>query len=85
MCVIYSSLNMTKNLSYIIFRFYCTFQQSDNPRWLMSSRVNDGICDCCDGSDEWQQIHLPEHIAVHGSLHLSFFSIEYNIAVEQQQ
>jgi len=51
----------------------------------MSSRVNDGICDCCDGSDEWQQIHLPEHIAVHGSLHLSFFSIEYNIAVEQQQ
>jgi len=20
---------------------------------VFSSRVNDGICDCCDGSDEW--------------------------------
>ncbi len=23
------------------------------PRVLQSSRVNDGICDCCDGADEW--------------------------------
>ena len=23
------------------------------PKILPSSRVNDGICDCCDGSDEW--------------------------------
>jgi hypothetical protein len=27
--------------------------------FVLSSRVNDGICDCCDGSDEWAQIHLP--------------------------
>jgi len=61
------------NFSRMIFcRFYCTFQQSDNPRWLTSGRVNDGICDCCDGSDEWQQIRLPPHIAVHGLLSSSF-------------
>ena len=51
-----------------VFRFYCDFQQSENPRWLTSSRVNDGICDCCDGSDEWLQIKLPDHVAVHGLL-----------------
>lgn len=21
---------------------------------MVSSRVNDGICDCCDGTDEWE-------------------------------
>lgn len=21
--------------------------------YIQSSRINDGICDCCDGSDEW--------------------------------
>ena len=21
---------------------------------MLASRVNDGICDCCDGSDEWK-------------------------------
>ena len=23
---------------------------------MPSSRVNDGICDCCDGSDEWAEV-----------------------------
>ena len=23
-------------------------------RYIFASRVGDGICDCCDGSDEWQ-------------------------------
>ena len=23
-------------------------------QWTVHSRVNDGICDCCDGSDEWR-------------------------------
>ena len=22
---------------------------------VFASRVNDGLCDCCDGSDEWQR------------------------------
>lgn len=26
---------------------------------IPSGRVNDGICDCCDGSDEWKKIRLP--------------------------
>jgi len=65
------TLQMTGVLWHIV-RFYCRFQQSDNPRWLTSGRVNDGICDCCDGSDEWKNIQLPQHIAVHGSLQLEF-------------
>jgi len=56
----------------MLSRFYCTFQQSGNPRWLTSGRVNDGLCDCCDGSDEWQRIELPEHIARRGLLQPEF-------------
>ncbi len=26
---------------------------SPDGKVIRSSRVNDGICDCCDGSDEW--------------------------------
>jgi hypothetical protein len=29
---------------------------------LPSNRVNDGICDCCDGSDEWKKTGPPEGI-----------------------
>lgn len=35
----------------VSFRFYCAGEQ----QYLPSSRVNDGICDCCDGSDEWKK------------------------------
>ena len=31
--------------------FFCR----SSPTWIFSSRVNDGICDCCDGSDEWRE------------------------------
>jgi hypothetical protein len=31
--------------------FHC--QNGHSVRYLPSSRVNDGVCDCCDGSDEW--------------------------------
>ena len=34
-------------------RFYCTLSHLKR-QWIPSSRVNDGICDCCDGSDEWK-------------------------------
>ncbi|XP_077289239.1 glucosidase 2 subunit beta [Arctopsyche grandis] len=38
--------------------FYCATQTKHltgrgTPHLVPSSRVNDGICDCCDGTDEW--------------------------------
>ncbi len=35
--------------------FYCS-NRGFKPSLLVSSRVNDGICDCCDGSDEWAMV-----------------------------
>ncbi|XP_021939758.1 glucosidase 2 subunit beta [Zootermopsis nevadensis] len=41
-------------------RFYCDTQNNiGHSESVPSSYVNDGICDCCDGSDEWTQIRLP--------------------------
>ncbi|XP_058063678.1 uncharacterized protein LOC131213616 isoform X2 [Anopheles bellator] len=39
-------------------RFYCRFQKRHNTGRgtdvsIPSGWVNDGVCDCCDGSDEW--------------------------------
>ncbi|XP_071451435.1 uncharacterized protein [Hetaerina americana] len=31
---------------------------------IPSGRVNDGICDCCDGSDEWLNVSHPSHFEV---------------------
>ena len=31
------------------------FSSQSTPSWVHSSKVNDGICDCCDGSDEWAE------------------------------
>ena len=36
-------------------RFYCA-NRGFKPSLIPSSRVNDGICDCCDGGDEWAQV-----------------------------
>ncbi|XP_075083054.1 uncharacterized protein LOC107787249 isoform X6 [Nicotiana tabacum] len=33
-------------------KFYCR-NVGSTPKFLFSSRVNDNICDCCDGSDEY--------------------------------
>ncbi|CEL97111.1 unnamed protein product [Vitrella brassicaformis CCMP3155] len=33
--------------------FYCP-QKGSKPKVVPASEVNDGVCDCCDGSDEWQ-------------------------------
>lgn len=27
---------------------------------LPSSRINDGVCDCCDGRDEWRHLNNDE-------------------------
>ena len=35
-----------------------SFASDDKVTILPSSRVNDGICDCCDGSDEWQELKV---------------------------
>ncbi|KAL9893665.1 glucosidase 2 subunit beta [Glossina fuscipes] len=40
-------------------RFYCKYQKRHitgrgRDIFIFSSRINDGICDCCDGSDEWE-------------------------------
>ena len=36
-------------------RIFFNFQNA-----IPGSRVNDGICDCCDGSDEWRKdVALP--------------------------
>ncbi|XP_035895751.1 uncharacterized protein LOC118504845 isoform X1 [Anopheles stephensi] len=39
-------------------RFYCRYQKRHKTGrgkdvFVSSGRVNDGVCDCCDGSDEW--------------------------------
>ncbi|XP_034486219.1 glucosidase 2 subunit beta isoform X2 [Drosophila innubila] len=39
-------------------RFYCKYQKRHFTGrgldvWVWTSRVNDNVCDCCDGSDEW--------------------------------
>lgn len=35
--------------------FYCA-NRKFRPETLPASRVNDGVCDCCDGSDEWKEV-----------------------------
>ena len=34
--------------------------------WVPSSHVNDGICDCCDGSDEWRNDTVMDNIKFKG-------------------
>ena len=34
--------------------------------WISSGRVNDGICDCCDGSDEWKNVTVPQRLKLSG-------------------
>ena len=36
---------------------------SSEDKYLPSSRTNDGICDCCDGSDEWKGLTLLKHLS----------------------
>lgn len=52
LCIIY---NLTRNYSFVKLTLFIdrhlTGRGRDIP--IPSSRVNDGICDCCDGSDEW--------------------------------
>lgn len=35
-------------------RFFCQ-NAGGIPQFVRAGLVNDGVCDCCDGSDEWLQ------------------------------
>ncbi len=49
-------------------RFYCGFQLSwSDARWVPTGLVNDGVCDCCDGSDEWAGLPFPPRVRVAGA------------------
>ncbi|XP_046396493.1 uncharacterized protein LOC124163553 [Ischnura elegans] len=50
--------------------FYC---YSNNFVSIPSGRVNDGICDCCDGSDEWLNVSHPSHIKGNRQKQLGIF------------
>ena len=39
-------------------KFICKRSNNNYPSVIPSSWVNDGLCDCCDGSDEWHQKKL---------------------------
>ncbi|XP_018017995.1 uncharacterized protein LOC108674546 [Hyalella azteca] len=39
--------------------FYCRKHSNGFPKSVPSSFTNDGVCDCCDGSDEWLDGTLP--------------------------
>ena len=41
-------------------QFYCE-NKLHTPAVLRSSRVNDGVCDCCDGTDEYNGLVLCEN------------------------
>ncbi|XP_078046411.1 thiamine pyrophosphokinase 1 [Augochlora pura] len=38
--------------------FYCQKSSSQVTLKISSYKVNDGVCDCCDGSDEWGEVKL---------------------------
>ncbi|KAF2364377.1 Glucosidase II beta subunit N-terminal, partial [Trinorchestia longiramus] len=44
--------------------FKCKKHSHGFPESLPSTFVNDGVCDCCDGSDEWSKHSLPVTFAL---------------------
>ncbi|CAK9829591.1 Glucosidase 2 subunit beta [Anthophora retusa] len=38
--------------------FNCEMTSSQSTVKIPSYKVNDGYCDCCDGSDEWAEVKL---------------------------
>lgn len=63
---------------YCFHRFYCTKQLPGFPtQFVTSSKVNDGICDCCDGSDEWFGALVPDFMRIEGKWHINAFVLKY--------
>ena len=59
-----------------MYRFYCKVQvPQEDAQFVHSSKVNDGICDCCDGSDEWAEQPVPSPMELKGiHTHVQVFS-----------
>ena len=45
---------------------------------IPSSRINDGICDCCDGTDEWKQMENVMGLSLDTQMHLAMYSQKYS-------
>lgn len=60
--ILYLNTKLYHEVSDVCFRFFCDFQVDVNDLMsILSSRVNDGVCDCCDGSDEWKHVIMSAH------------------------
>ncbi|KAJ0637743.1 putative glucosidase II beta subunit [Helianthus annuus] len=62
-------------------KFYCR-NTGSTPRFLFSSRVNDQICDCCDGSDEYDGGIICPNTCVMGG-HAEYKTVNYNSRVKR--
>ena len=45
---------------------------------IPSSRVNDGVCDCCDGMDEWKQMENVMGLSLDTQMHLEMYNKKYS-------
>ena len=45
---------------------------------IPSSRINDGVCDCCDGTDEWKQMENVMGLSLDTQMHLAMYSKKYS-------
>ena len=43
-------------INFGLLKYKYSFILGFKPSIVTASRVNDGICDCCDGSDEWAMV-----------------------------
>lgn len=48
-------------------RFFCKQETPGKPGYIPATRVNDGICDCCDGSDEWLGVFAVPQLRLSGT------------------
>jgi hypothetical protein len=55
-------------MTFLSFRFFCDYQIVSRLYSIFSSAVNDGICDCCDGSDEWGNVTVMDWFKINGKL-----------------
>ncbi|GKE01211.1 glucosidase 2 subunit beta isoform X1, partial [Tanacetum coccineum] len=62
-------------------KFYCR-NAGSSPRFLFSSRVNDQICDCCDGSDEYDGSIICPNTCVMGG-HTEYRRVNYGSKVNK--